>query len=230
MLLCIDFQPAYEEAFAHLMDPLRNRIMQAVKNGEEIHFIYNDILSLEGEELGDSPERMITWCVQQDLPLEHLKLIRKNFGWVSHLFRSGRERTVATTILNHLMAEGLEDSSRIPKPHLERIVASSHDDFQGFWDCSPEGWKEILSGAVGMPYLFEGGMIPWLNSLEGCIPEITGGFRHRCLDELCMMLEAGGITYRNNDSLIYGLPEEGMDSPDSSWNECEMTSPLLIHI
>jgi hypothetical protein len=228
MLLCIDFQPAYEEAFAHLMDPLRNRIMQAVENGEEVHFIYNDILSLEGEELGDSPERMIAWCEQQGLPLTKLKLIRKNFGWVSHLFRAGRERTVATTILKHLMAEGFEDSSLIPKPLLERIVASSHDDFEGFWDCSPEAWEEMLSGAVAMPYLFDGGMIPWLKSLDGCIPEITGGFRHRCLDEMCLMLEAYGISYRNNEELIYGLPEEQKEVVELSWRECQMTSPLLI--
>jgi len=228
MLLCIDFQPAYEEAFAHLLDPLRERIHRAVRSGEEIHFIYNDIRSLEGEELGDSPERLIAWCVQQDLPVGHLKLIRKNFGWVSHLFRSGRERTVAIMILRHLMAEGMEDSARIPRPHLERIVASSHDDFEGFWDCSPEAWEEMLSGAVAMPYLFESGMLPWLESLNGCVPEIIGGFRHRCLDEMCMMLEAHGVAYRNNDSLIYGIPEEEVESVEPSRRECEVISPLLI--
>jgi hypothetical protein len=228
MLLCIDFQPAYEEAFAHLITPLRERINEAVRRGEEIHFIYNDILSLEGEELGDSPERVSAWCVQRDLPVRNLKLIRKNFGWVSHLFRSGRERTVSTKILKHLMEEGLEDSSRIPKPLLERIVASSHDDFEGFWDCSPEAWEEMLVGAIGMPYLFEGGMVPWLDSLRGCVPEITGGFRHRCLDELCIMLEASGIPYRNNDALIYGLPEEEVEALDPSGWECEFLSPSLF--
>jgi hypothetical protein len=228
MLLCIDFQPAYEEAFAHLLDPLRERIGRAVRDGEEVYFIYNDILSLEGEELGDSPERLIAWCGLRDLPVRHMKLIRKNFGWVSHLFRSGRERTVAVTILRHLMAGGMEDSSRIPRPLLERIVASSHDDFEGFWDCSPEAWEEMLTGAVAMPYLFEGGMVPWLTSLHGTVPEITGGFRHRCLDEICMMLEAQGIAYRNNDALIYGIPGE-MTEPDMpSWRDCEVISPLLI--
>jgi len=231
MLLCIDFQPAYEEAFAHLLDPLRERIQQAVRNGEEVHFIYNDILSLEGEELGDSPERLIAWCGERGLPVSHLKLIRKNFGWVSHYFRTGRERTVGISILKHLMEEGMEDSSRIPKPHLERIVASAHDDFEGFWDCSAEAWEEMLSGAVAMPYLFDGGMVPWLNSLKGCVPEITGGFRHRCLDEMCMMLEAHGIAYRNNDALIYGVPEE-VTEPSApaalSWRECEVVSPLLL--
>jgi hypothetical protein len=231
MLLCIDFQPAYEEAFAHLLDPLRERIQEAVCNGEEVHFIYNDILSLEGEELGDSPKRLIAWCGERGLPVNHLKLIRKNFGWVSHYFRTGRERTVGISILKHLMQEGMEDSSRIPKPHLERIVAAAHDDFEGFWDCSAEAWEEMLSGAVAMPYLFDGGMVPWLNSLKGCVPEITGGFRHRCLDEMCMMLEAHGIAYRNNDSLIYGVPEEVTEPsvPAAlSWRECEVVSPLLL--
>ena len=228
MLLCIDFQPAYEEAFAHLLDPLKERIHRALRSGEEVHFIYNDILSLEGEELGDSPERLLAWCAQQGLPVSHLKMIRKNFGWVSHLFRSGRERTVAITILRHLMEEGMDDSSRIPRPHLERIVASSHDDFEGFWDCSSEAWEEMLSGAVAMPYLFDGGMVPWLKSLNGSVPEITGGFRHRCLDEMCMMLEAYGISYRNNDSLIYGVPEEEVEPVEPSWRECEVISPLLI--
>jgi hypothetical protein len=228
MLICIDFQPAYEEAFAHLLDPLRERIKEAVLQGEEVHFIYNDILSLEGEELGDTPERVNDWCLQRDLPAGHLKMIRKNFGWVSHLFRSGRERAVAIMILRHLMARGMEDSSLIPRPHLERIVASSHDDFEGFWDCSPEAWEEMLSGAIAMPYLFEGGMVPWLKSLHGCVPEITGGFRHRCLDEMCMMLEAHGVAYRNNDSLIYGVPEEEGDSASPSWEDCEITSPRLF--
>ncbi len=228
MLLCIDFPPAYEEAFAHLLDPLRDRILRAVRSGEEVHFIYNDILSLEGEELGDSPERLLAWCVRQDLPVRHLRMIRKNFGWVSHLFRSERERTVAIMILRYLMAEGLDDSSQIPRPHLERIVASSHDDFEGFWDCSPEAWEEMLRGAVAMPFLFEGGMVSWLKSLNGSVPEITGGFRHRCLDEMCMMLEAAGIAYRNNDSLIYGIPEEAPVPGAPVWSACELTSPILF--
>jgi hypothetical protein len=126
------------------------------------------------------------------------------------------------------MAEGMADSSQIPRPLLERIVASSHDDFEGFWDCSPEAWGELLSGAVAMPYLFEGGMVPWLRSLEGCVPEITGGFRHRCLDEICMMLEAHGIACRNNDALIYGLPEDEAAPTDPSWRECELISPSLF--
>lgn len=228
MLLCIDFQPAYEEAFAHLLDPLRERIRRAVRSGEEVHFIHNDILSLEGDELGDSPERVRVWCERQDLPVRHLRMIRKNFGWVSHLFRSGRDRTVAIMILRYLMEEGLEESSQIPKPHLERIVASSHDDFEGFWDCSSEAWEEMLCGAVAMPFLFEGGMLPWLKSLNGCIPEITGGFRHRCLDEMCMMLEAAGIAYRNNESLIYGIPKEESAPVAPSRRECGFISPSLF--
>lgn len=228
MLLCIDFQPAYEEAFVHLLDPLRERILRAVRHGVEVHFIYNDVLSLEGEELGDGPERLIAWCHGLDLPVRHMKMIRKNFGWVSHLFRAGRERTVAITILRHLMAEGLEDSSRIPRARLERIVASSHDDFEGFWDCSPEAWEEMLAGSVAMPYLFEGGMVPWLNALNGCVPEIIGGFRHRCLDEICMMLEAHGIAYLQNESLIYGPLEEKAEPIVPSWRQCEVMSPLLI--
>jgi hypothetical protein len=228
MLLCIDFQPAYEEAFVHLLDPLKERLREAVCSGEEVHFIYNDVLSLEGEELGDPEERVLAWCEKERISAKNLRLIRKNFGWVSHLFRSGRERTVAIAILRRLMASGLEDSSRIPRPHLERIVASSHDDFEGFWDCSPEAWDEMLTGAIAMPFLFEGGMGSWLDSLKGSAPEITGGFRHRCLDEMCMMLEASGISYRCNESLIYGLPEEPVTPEAPSWRDCESVSPLLF--
>jgi hypothetical protein len=86
----------------------------------------------------------------------------------------------------------------------------------------------MLSGAVAMPYLFEGGMVPWLKSLDGCIPEIAGGFRHRCLDEMCMMLEAYGIPYRNNDSLIYAVPKEELETIEPSWRECEFISPSLF--
>lgn len=228
MLLCIDFQPAYEEAFAHLLDPLRERLQEAARSGEEVHFIYNDVLSLEGEELGDPQSRVLDWCEREGLPTDNLRLISKNFGWVSHLFRAGRERMVAITVLRQLMEACVEDSSRIPRAELERIVASSHDDFEGFWDCSPEAWEEMLTGAIAMPYLFEGGMVSWLHSLKGSVPEITGGFRHRCLDEMCMMLEASGIPYRCNDALIYGVPEE-QDAPVTPpWKECETVSPMLF--
>ena len=228
MLLCIDFQPAYEEAFMHLLGPLGQRLERARTDGEEVHFIYNDVLSLEGEELGDPRDRVMAWMGERGFFTENTRLIRKNFGWVSHLFREGRERTVAVSILRSLMARGWADSSMIPRGDLERIVASSHDDFQGFWDCSPEAWEEMLIGAVAMPYLFEGGMIPWLKSLEGSVPEVIGGFRHRCLDEMCMMLEAAWIPYRAEASLIYGVPEEPAPSPAGGWSACESVSPLLF--
>ena len=126
------------------------------------------------------------------------------------------------------MDEGRVDSSQVPRPLLERIVASSHDDFEGFWDCSPEAWEEMLSGAIAMPYLFEGGVVPWLNSLKGNVPEITGGFHHRCLDEMCLMLEAAEIPYLNNDSLIYGIREEEVEPVAPSWRESVMVSPSLF--
>ena len=231
MLLCIDFQPAYVEAFGDLVVPLRERLRLATQRDELVHFIYNDVFSLEGEELGDSLSRVQEWGIQECLELNRARLIQKNFGWVSHLFRAGSERKVAITILRHLMEHGLSNSSEIAAVDLERMVAASHDDFEGFWDCSPEAWEEMRVGAIAMPYLFEGGMIPWLESLKGSlggdVVEVTGGFRHRCLDELCMMLEAAGIPYFLNEPLIYSLPDESPE-PEMQPLDCEVKAPLLF--
>lgn len=182
---------------------------------EEVHFIYNETYSLEGEELGDSIERIFEWGEREGLMFRNAQIIRKNFGWVSHQFRKGYERTVAISILRHLMEHGLSNSAEMSAPDLERIVASSHEDFEGFWDCSPEAWQEIYSGAIALPFLFEGGIVPWLKSLQGKVVEVSGGFRHRCLDEICMMLEASGISYHLNESIIYSLPEEAAETPEA---------------
>jgi hypothetical protein len=231
MLLCIDFQPAYVEAFGDLVVPLRERLRDAAQRDEVVHFIYNDVFSLEGEELGDSLARVQEWGRQESLKLDRARLIQKNFGWVSHLFRAGRERKIAITILRHLMAHGLSNSSEIAAVDLERMVAASHDDFEGFWDCSPDAWEEMRVGAIAMPYLFEGGMVPWLASIKSSVAgegvEVTGGFRHRCLDELCMMLEAAAIPYYLNEPLIYSLPEESTE-PVMQALDCEERSPLLF--
>jgi hypothetical protein len=193
MLLCIDFQPAYAEAFEHAMTPLRCRLRKAARRREEVHFIYNEVFSLEGEELGDPLDRILEWGRKERLMLKKSRMIYKNFGWVSHLFRSGYERKIAVSILRHLLENGLSTSAEMERPHLERIVASAHEEFEGFWDCSPEAWEEIHSGAIAMPFIFEGGVLPWIESLRGEVVEVSGGFRHRCLDEICMLLEAGGI-------------------------------------
>jgi hypothetical protein len=233
MLLCIDFQPAYIEAFGDLVVPLKQRLGEATQSGEEVHFIYNDVRSLEGEELGDSLADVLEWGAQEGMALDlgielgRTRLIQKNFGWVSHLFRSGRERAVAVTILRYLMKSGLSSSAEIPSSQLERIVADAHDDFAGFWDCSPEAWEEMKTGAIAMPFLFEGGMIPWLESIKGAVVEVTGGFRHRCLDEFCITMEAAEISYFLNDALIYSLPEEASE-PVERYLECEVRAPLLF--
>jgi hypothetical protein len=233
MLLCIDFQPAYAEAFSHAMESLQSRMRRASIEGEEVHFIYNEAYSLDGEELGDPIDRVISWSRQSHLHLGSSRMIRKNFGWVSHLFRHGYERSVAVCLLRYLMETGLSSSAEIPGSELERIVASSHEDFNGFWDCSTEAWNEIHSGAIAMPYLFEGGVHSWLESLraeKGKPVEVTGGFRHRCLDEMCLLLEAGDIPYRLNESLIYGLVSDTLDGiPQISTPEIPCTlSPLLF--
>lgn len=233
MLLCIDFQPAYIEAFEGLMTPLRQRLRKAGKSGEEVHFIYNEAYSIEGEELGDPVERVLEWSGRQKLSITNALLLRKNFGWVSHLFREGEERVIAVSILKHLLQHGLNDSSEVSAPELERIISSSHDDFEGFWDCSPAAWEEITSGAIAMPYLFEGGVLPWIESLaakKGEVVEVIGGFRHRCLDEMCMLMEAGGISYRLNEALIYSLPEEQMSAGTElvTWEPSEEEAPLLF--
>jgi hypothetical protein len=208
MLLCIDFQPAYVESFSDLVIPLRSRLSSAVRTGEEVHFVYNEAWSLEGEALGDSIDQVSAWCEQERLPVDGARMLRKNFGWVSHLFRHGVEREIAITILRLLMKRGLYASDAIPGRELEKIVASAHGDFPGFWDCSPEAWEEIMTGAIAMPYLFDGGVTNWLESLRGQHVEVIGGFRHRCLDEMCMMLEAGGISHHLNEALIYSVSDE----------------------
>ena len=233
MLLCIDFQPAYAEAFLPSMKPLRSRLSRAAREREEVHFIYNEAYSLEGEELGDPIERVLSWSRKARLSIGSVLMIRKNFGWVSHLFRNGYERSVAVSILRYLMEHNLSSSAEMPRSELERIVSSSHEDFEGFWDCSPEAWEEILSGAIAMPYLFEGGALPWLESLrsrKGEAVEVTGGFRHRCLDEMCMLLEAGDIPYRLNESLIYGLKENAPEDLEEilGLEVPHALSPLLI--
>jgi hypothetical protein len=231
MLLCIDFQPAYAEALVDVLDPLKKRLKIAAIQGEEVHFIYNGICYHDGEELGDSPDRVLQWVREEELLLKEAFLLGKNFGWVSHLFRQGIERTIGVLILRHLMESGLSSSAEIPGSELERIVASSHDHFEGFWDCSPAAWEEITSGAIAMPFVFEGGMVPWLESLRGKDIEVVGGFRHRCLDEICMMLEAGGISYRLNDSIIYSLPPDASLCQDGMvpvpWIAPEDSAPYL---
>ena len=123
MLLCIDFQPAYIEAFGDLVVPLRERLREAALRDEAVHFIYNDVFSLEGEELGDSLARVQEWGLQESLELERARLIQKNFGWVSHLFRTGLERKVAIT------TPGSGTGTISPKP---------------FWKPFPRNWLEML--------------------------------------------------------------------------------------
>ena len=239
MLLCIDFQPAYAEAFVHAMKPLRCRLRSAARRREEVHFIYNEAYSLEGEELGDPVGRVLSWGRKERLMFKNARMLRKNFGWVSHLFREGSERTVAVSILRHLMEHGLSSSAEMTGPELEKIVASSHGDFEGFWDCSPEAWQEIKIGAIALPFVFDGGVLPWLESLKarftkhGEVVEVTGGFRHRCLDEMLMLMEAGGVEYRLNESLIYSLPDQPstVDPPVAGreeWEDVGVDLPALL--
>jgi len=208
MLLCIDFQPAYAEAFAPDMPPLRRRLREAARKQEEVHFIYNEVYSLEGEELGDPLDRILSWGRKERLTLLNARMLRKNFGWVSPLVREGNSRKIAVFILRYLMDNGLFSSSEIAPWELEKIVTSVHGEFFSFVNDESAAWNEIISGAVAMPLVFEGGVIPWLHGLRREEVEIIGGFRERCLDEICMLLEAGGISYRVNESLTYSLPEE----------------------
>jgi hypothetical protein len=225
MLLCIDFQPAYAESFSDLMEPLRIRLREAVRRGEEIHFVYNEAWSLEGESLGNTLEEVLEWCDRESLPVRGARMIRKNFGWVSHLFRDGFERKIAIDMLRLFMERSISCSADISREEQERIVASSHDHFSGFWDCSTEAWEEITTGAIAMPYLFEGGITNWLESLRGTTVEVIGGFRHRCLDEMCMMMEAGSVPHRLNEALVYSFNEEA-ESP--AWEDPEQTTQLLF--
>ncbi len=208
MLLCIDFQPAYAESFAHLMAPLRCRLRKAARRREEVHFIYNEVFSLEGEELGDPLDRLITWGSRERLMLRNARMLRKNFGWVSHAFREGRERRLGVAILRHLMDQGLSSSAELADGDVECLVNSVHGDYEEFREFSPEAWGEIVSGAIALPFVFEGGVLPWLELLKREEVEMVGGFRHRCFDEMCMLLEAGGISYGLNEAMIYCVPEE----------------------
>lgn len=223
----------------HLLDPLRVRLAEAIRSGEEVHFIYNHAFTLEGEELGDPEERLVRWALEKELPLERVRLVVKNFGWVSHRFRTGIERRIAVRILEQLVSSGLSGSHDIAPADLEKIVATSHDHFPGFWDCSPEAWEEMRTGAIAMPYRFEmignagvPGMGEWLESLTTRHDqriEIIGGYAERCLDEICMMLEASRIGYTLDPSLLYFLPLAPEDELDNEPLSEVRTTPLFLN-
>lgn len=208
MLICVDFQPAYFEAFSHLMSPLHSRLESAALKEEAVHFLYNDILSLEGEELGDSLENIQTWVEKESLPLRAARMIQKNFGWVSHAVREGDERAIAVLILRHLLESDISHSAEISEKDMEQIIFGTSAELTRFQHISPLAWREIKEGAIALPMLFEGGVHAWLDSVRGEDVEIIGGFHHRCFDEICMLLEAGGIPHHLNHELIYYLPEE----------------------
>ena len=127
------------------------------------------------------------------------------------------------------MNRGLSNSAEIPPAELERIVATSHDEGSGFWDCSPSSWMEIQSGAIAMPFLFEGGVPEWIESLKGENIEVSGGFRHRCLDEICMLLEAGNIPFRLDETIVYSLPGQEADPASAPlWESDLVGNPRLV--
>jgi hypothetical protein len=143
------------------------------------------------------------------MSLKRVHMLRKNFGWISHLFREGLERVIAISILKHMLSYGLQTSAEITGADLERIVAAAHGNCAGFRDCSPDAWDEIRTGAIAIPFIFDGGVPEWLKTLRGQEVEVCGGFRERCLDEMCMLMEAGGVSYRLNEDLIYSLQNDG---------------------
>jgi len=207
MLICVDFQPAYLDAFAHLMTPLRARLESATQRGEAVHFLYNNILSLEGEELGDSLQNILTWSESESLPIKNARMIHKNFGWVSHAVREGDERKIAVLILRHLLESEISHSAEISEKDMEQLIFGTTAELARFQHISPLAWREIKEGAIAMPMLFEGGVHEWLEAVRGEEVEIIGGFHHRCFDEICMLLEAGGISHHLNNELIYAVPE-----------------------
>lgn len=212
MLICVDFQPAYLDAFAHLLPALRTRLEIAEANSEEVHFLYNDILWMDGEELGDSHDRILIWAAEYDLPLGDARRIHKNFGWVSHAVRTGDERKIAILTLRHLLKSEISHSAEISEKDMEQIIFGVSGELAHFQRISPLAWQEIKEGAIALPMLFEGGIHAWLDELKslksGEDVEIIGGFHHRCFDEICMMLEAGNIEHHLKHELIYYLPEE----------------------
>jgi hypothetical protein len=208
MLICVDFQPAYTDAFAHLLPALRTRLETAREQGKAVHFLYNDIYSLEGEKLGDSQEETIAWIESASLPLQNARMIHKNFGWVSHAVREGDERKIAVLILRHLLESEISHSAEISEKDMEQIIFGTSAELEHFQHISPLAWREIKEGAIALPMLFEGGVHAWLDAVRGEEVEMIGGFHHRCFDEISMLLEAGGIPHHLNHDLIYYLPEE----------------------
>jgi hypothetical protein len=212
MLICVDFQPAYLDAFAHLVPSLRRRLEQASASHEEVHFLYNDILWMDGEELGDSQERILAWADRENLLLSNARMIHKNFGWISHAVRAGDERKIAILTLRHLLESEISHSALISEKDMEQIILGVSGELATFQRISPLAWSEIKEGAIALPMLFDGGIHAWLSALrslkQGEDVELIGGFHHRCFDEICMLLEAGGIPHRLNRDLIYYLPEE----------------------
>lgn len=210
MLICVDFQPAYLDAFQCLLPALRTRLKAAEVKREKVHFLYNDILWMDGEELGDSQDRILLWAAKHDLPLGNARMIHKNFGWISHSVRAGDERKIAILTLRHLLASEISHSAEISEKDLEQIIFGVSGELARFQQISPLAWKEIKEGAIALPMLFEGGIHEWLESVRDQEIEIIGGFHHRCFDEICMMLEAAGVPYRLNSELIYAVPEIAM--------------------
>ena len=212
MLICVDFQPAYIDAFAHLMPALRTRLASAEQSHEEVHFLYNDILWMDGEELGDSRERILAWADKENLQLTNARMLHKNFGWVSHAVRDGDERKIAILTLRHLLQSEISHSAEISEKDMEQIILGVSGELAHFQRLSPLAWQEIKEGAIALPMLFEGGIHAWLDALRSIKSEeeveIIGGFYHRCFDEICMMLEAGNIPHHLKRDLVYYLPEE----------------------
>ena len=87
MLICVDFQPAYQDGFPSLMKGLRKRLRQAARRRERVDFLYNDTWDIMGARLGDDHVDVLKWAEENNINITDARLLKKNFGWVSHWLR-----------------------------------------------------------------------------------------------------------------------------------------------
>jgi hypothetical protein len=215
MLLCIDFQPEYEGSFLRMIPKLKQRINRAKAKKEDIHFIYNKTYTKEGELLGNHLQDVIAWCRKNKIctKREKTKFIRKNFGFIHEEFRSGIGRVIAREILKEKI---FSENNNEKKQLLTDLALLSHEnDLLRLIERAKTG--------VNTPMIWEGGIKNWIETLPKNGIEITGGFKERCLNEVCILLESASIEYTLNEELIYKLPEKSEEVIP-----CPIVQPITV--
>jgi len=193
------------------MKGLRKRLRQAARRRERVDFLYNDTWDIMGARLGDDHVDVLKWAEENNINITDARLLKKNFGWVSHWLRDGSLRGIGVGILRRMLNSTVSESSAMNE--ADRLLAiAEHIPLEEFYATHQAALKEIETGQVALPMIWDGGVKEWLDSIRGEKVEVIGGFRERCLGEVCMLMEAAGIDHTMNEPLIFGLPQEESDS------------------